>query len=100
MSRRISCPGCNATLNVADESAGRSLVCPKCSVKFRLPETGGAGTAPRKQADAAPARPAKPPRQQNPDDFWESGGDLGSELPAMPRRRESPGRTKKEVSRK
>ena len=103
MSRRISCPGCQATLNVPDESAGRGLVCPKCRAKFRVPEAGGSGTASRQSADAGPARSAKPPRQQNPDDFWESGGDLGEvgdELPAMPRRRENTSRPKKDASRK
>ncbi len=103
MSRRISCPGCQATLTVPDESAGRSVVCPKCREKFRVPEAGGSGTARRQPADAAPARPAKAQPRQNSEDFWESGadlgGDLGSELPAMPRRRESAGRPKKDASR-
>ncbi len=53
MSRRVSCPGCDATLKVAEEYVGRALVCSKCRTEFRLPPTADdASPSPRKKPDA------------------------------------------------
>lgn len=35
---RVKCPGCQATLQIAAEMRGRQMACPKCQMRFRLPE--------------------------------------------------------------
>ena len=49
---RFSCPGCEATFNVADDKAGKSGKCPKCSSQFTIPD------APDGPAPAPPPLPA------------------------------------------
>src|SRR5437763_1918646 len=49
----IRCPGCEATLTVAENLVGRTIKCNKCGEMI-------AGKAPAAARSAAPARPATP----------------------------------------
>ncbi|HEY3789330.1 MAG TPA: hypothetical protein VGL71_10770 [Urbifossiella sp.] len=53
---RLICPGCDKTLQVNDNLAGRAVACPSCKTKFQVPQA-------EPPDDEPPSRkPAPPPR--------------------------------------
>jgi uncharacterized RDD family membrane protein YckC/predicted RNA-binding Zn-ribbon protein involved in translation (DUF1610 family) len=67
---KVRCPGCQKVLNAPDKARGKSLKCPHCSERVRVPagKTGGAARA-KKSSGAAPARRKKRTRRPADDDF-------------------------------
>ncbi len=67
---KVRCPGCQKVLNAPDKARGKSLKCPHCSEKVRVPagKTGGEAGA-KKTPGAAPARKKKRTRRPADDDF-------------------------------
>jgi|GEM_PF-1204976 len=61
---KVRCGGCEQVLNVPDKARGRTIVCPKCSEKIKVPagddapSSAAAAPAP-KQAAKPKAKPAK-----------------------------------------
>jgi uncharacterized protein YkwD len=51
---RISCPGCQTLLEVADRLAGSGLVCSRCGQRLRVPQA-------RAKPSGAPSRKDRPP---------------------------------------
>lgn len=68
---RIQCPGCQKTLKVADNLAGKRVLCPACKVPVQLPAAATAGASgagpmpvsrpPAKTGSVPKAAPAVPP---------------------------------------
>ena len=52
---RIPCPGCDKTLRMPDSLTGRTVACPQCKTKFRVPPLGATQDA-DEQAEAAPSK--------------------------------------------
>jgi predicted Zn finger-like uncharacterized protein len=56
----VACPECGTKLKVADNLAGRSIRCTKCTKIFRVAGPAGAGKPETKTAPAVKAPPQKP----------------------------------------
>jgi uncharacterized RDD family membrane protein YckC len=54
---KVRCGGCETNLNVPDNAAGRTIACPKCKEKIKVP--GGANAGGGKSAPKKESRPAK-----------------------------------------
>ncbi len=58
----VSCPGCQRTLKVSDQAAGKRLRCPHCQTQFRLPSREPV-VASQPVAAKATVRPVTPVRK-------------------------------------
>ena len=58
----ISCPECSARIRVADESAGKSVRCPKCQTRMEVPQPESA--ADDEQEEERPAKVRKKKRRK------------------------------------
>jgi uncharacterized RDD family membrane protein YckC len=58
---KVRCESCSTTLNVPDKAAGKTIACPKCQGKIKVP--GGATAGGAGKSKTAPAR-----KQVNPED--------------------------------
>ncbi len=60
---KVRCGGCEQVLNVPDKARGKTIACPKCSEKIKVPAGDNAAapksTAPVKPAGKAKAKPAQ-----------------------------------------
>jgi hypothetical protein len=74
---RLSCPGCKKALQIADQYAGKLLICPQCKTQMTAPRAGGApagaprpaspaAIAPRPGVAAPPVPPAMRPQASPP----------------------------------
>ncbi|MGE3313696.1 MAG: trypsin-like peptidase domain-containing protein, partial [Planctomycetaceae bacterium] len=64
MVQRIDCPGCDSILKVDDRHAGKTIACPKCANKVRVPEvSANDSTVPRSGKSRTPE--ATPPRERS-----------------------------------
>jgi DNA-directed RNA polymerase subunit RPC12/RpoP len=63
---QLNCPGCNATLKVSDDKAGKAGKCPKCGTRVSVPASSPVA-APLTTVTAAPeAEPVAPKRGPRP----------------------------------
>ncbi len=46
---KIRCKSCEATLNVPEKALGKTIKCPKCSNKIKVPSGGSGGASPQQQ---------------------------------------------------
>ena len=56
---RFSCPGCEKTLNVPDEKAGKTGKCPQCLTAFVIPEAPAPAEASSEPVEIAPCPKCK-----------------------------------------
>jgi len=56
---KVRCTGCDTTLNAPDKARGKSIACPKCGTKLKVPA----------EEAAAPAAKAKPKKKEDSEDF-------------------------------
>lgn len=68
---KVRCPGCEQAFNVPDKARGKSITCPKCSEKIKVPAGDGAPAA----GSAPPTKPAAKPKPKKADDRFLGGLD-------------------------
>ncbi len=56
---KVRCTGCDTTLNAPDKARGKSIACPKCGTKLKVPA----------EETAAPAAKGKPKKKEDSEDF-------------------------------
>ena len=72
MSIAVTCPGCDKTMKVKDEFAGKRALCPFCKAMIRVPEQDTPSEPPARDfsmvEDAEPDRQVEPRRRSRRDD--------------------------------
>jgi S1-C subfamily serine protease len=66
MALRICCPSCQFIGQVADQYAGRTVLCPRCKTSLRAAPSGPQGSIRPNPAPTVPARPRVPPLAAQP----------------------------------
>jgi hypothetical protein len=93
MSISFSCTGCDRTLKVADELAGRKAKCPQCQAILYIPEGPGSAVTPVPVSARRPAAPAPALARRRaapiapPEDEDDRAGAEDREEEVQPRRR-------------
>ncbi|MCA9088781.1 MAG: RDD family protein [Planctomycetaceae bacterium] len=66
---KVRCSACSTVLNVPDKAAGKTIACPKCKEKIKVPAAGPASRGPSKSQSSKPKPKPKSPSVESGDLF-------------------------------